>query len=76
MLTFETDGKGVLEVTFDEAGREELLRIIGAIGPDDHDHMATPAWGGWGLSEDFPNPHLIPIHQVALRWRANDAAGT
>lgn len=71
MLTFETDAQGVLEVTFDAAGRDELLAIIQRVRPGDHAHVATPAWGGDALTEDFPNADLAPIHQVTLQWIAN-----
>lgn len=68
MLTFEYDEPGSLEVTFDAAGRDDLLRMIQHLVPGDHEHLSTPSWGGHQLTEAFPNPDLTPIHQATFAW--------
>lgn len=45
MLTFEVDGGDAVEVNFDAAGRDELLRILTRLVPGDHEHLLTPSWG-------------------------------
>lgn len=75
MLTFETDADGVLEVNFDAAGRDELVAIIQRVRPGDHEHVATPAWGGDSLTETFLNPDLTPIHQITFQWIDSDRSG-
>lgn len=68
MLTFEVDGGDAVEVNFDAAGRDELLRILTRLVPGDHEHLLTPSWGGGPLTEDFPNPDLSPVHKVTFQW--------
>lgn len=77
-LTFEVDPDGALEVTFDEAGRQQLLSLLERMPPGEHDHLWTPSWGGdqvpelLSLSEEFSNPELTPIHKVSLRFEQPD----
>lgn len=73
MLTFEYEPDGVLEITADAAGLQELQAILSRLQADDHEHLMTEAWGGYGLTEDFPNPDLVPIHQVTINL-VGDAA--
>jgi hypothetical protein len=69
MLTFEIDPDGVVEVNFDSVGRDELLAIINSVEyPGDHTHAMAPSWGGDDLTEEFPNPSLIPAHSVTFQW--------
>jgi hypothetical protein len=68
MLTFEVDGGDVIEVNFDAAGRDDLLRVLTKLVPGDHDHLMTPSWGGDTLTEDFPNPDLSSVHKVTFQW--------
>lgn len=72
MLTFEYEADGVLEITADEVGLRELQAILGRLEADDHAHLMTEAWGGHGLTDDFPNPDLVPIHRVTIS-RVGDA---
>jgi hypothetical protein len=58
LLTVETDGSGSVEVHVDEAGLDLLLdRLVKLRRHEkpDHDHLATPAWAGWELSERTQN---------------------
>ena len=68
MLTFEYEPDSVLEVTFDADGLRELLDMLGKLTAGDHEHLFTEPWGGYQLSEDFPNPDLIPVHKVTLNF--------
>lgn len=67
MLTFEFDPAGSLEVTCDEAGRIQLVSVLQRLVVGDHEHLSTPGWGGYTLTESFPNPDLVPIHQVTIQ---------
>ena len=67
MLTFETDSDGSLEVSFDDEGFMDLLGIINRARREDHEHAATPSWGGDELTEEF-HPEWKPIHQVTFRY--------
>jgi hypothetical protein len=66
MLTFEYEPDNVLEVTLDAEGLQDLLLALSRLRPGDHEHLFTPAWGAYPLTEDFPNPDLTPIHKVTL----------
>jgi hypothetical protein len=67
MLTFECDPQGALEITVDADGLAEFLSILGRLEPGDHDHLSTPSWGAYPLTEEFPNDWPIPVHQVTIR---------
>lgn len=67
MLTIEYDPENVLEVSLDASGRDELVRVLTALQAGDHEHLFTPAWGGFPLTEDFQHPDLVPIHQVTIQ---------
>jgi hypothetical protein len=67
MLTFEFDPDGILEVTCDEAGRVQLVSVLQRLVVGDHEHLSTPDWGGDTLTDTFPNPDLVPIHQVTFQ---------
>lgn len=73
MLMFEYEPDAVLEITADVVGLQELQAILSRLEADDHEHLMTEAWGGHGLTEDFPNPNLVPIHQVTID-RVGDVA--
>ena len=73
MLTFECDPQGAVEITVDADGLAELISILDRLEPGDHDHLSTSSWGGYPLTEEFPNGWPIPVHQVTVRHV--DAAG-
>lgn len=81
MLTFEVDPAGEVEVNFDAAGREQLLFVLQRIALGDHDHLFTPSWGGdqmpehVTLSEQFPNPDLVPVHKVTFQFIQRSKTG-
>lgn len=66
LLTFEYDD-GALEVNLDEQGRRALLAVLERLTPGDHQHLATPEWGGTELTEAFADSDLSPIHQVTIQ---------
>lgn len=68
MLTIEYDAPGVLEVTVDAQGVEELMHILRKIEPGDHEHLLTASWGGYPLTEEFPHLGLEPIHKVTIEY--------
>lgn len=69
LLTFEYDD-GALEVNLDEEGRRTLLLVLERLTPGDHQHLATPEWGGSELTGGFANPDLSPIH-LSPHWAAS-----
>jgi len=66
MLTFEYGPNGVVEIAVDQDGIDDLIRVLRRLPPGDHEHLMTPSWGGYPLTEEFPNPDLTPIHQVNI----------
>jgi hypothetical protein len=54
-------------LNLDEAGRRNLMEILARLSPGDRDHLMTEAWGGYELTEEFPNPDLIPIHKLTIQ---------
>ena len=73
MLTFEYDADSILEITFDADGLKDLMDILSKLQQGDHDHLSTHSWGGYPLTEDFPNPDLTPIHQVTVQYVGDEA---
>ncbi len=67
MLTFEFDAEGSLEITCDDAGRNQLVTLLQRLAVGDHEHLSTPKWGGHMLTDVFPNPDLVAIHQVTIQ---------
>jgi len=72
MLTFEYEPDNVLEVTLDAEGLADLLLALSRLKPGDHEHLFTPAWGAYPLTEDFPNRDLVPIHKVTVSFVAEE----
>lgn len=72
MLTFEYEPDHMLEVTLDAEGMEDLLLALSRLTPGDHDHLFTPDWGTHPLTNDFPNPDLVPIHKVTISFVGDD----
>jgi len=74
MLTIQYEPDGVVEVTVDRAGLEELMGVLRRLSPGDHEHLLTSSWGGYPLTEEFPRPTLIPVHKLTISW--DDWSGT
>lgn len=68
MLTVEYEPDNVVEINLDREGLQELLAILHRLTPGDHEHLMTPSWGGYPLSEEFPNGDLVPVHKVTIQW--------
>ena len=68
MLSFEYDAKnGTLEIFFDEEGKSLLLTSIEkVVRPGDHDHLMTPSWSGYELSEEVHHEKNTLINMVTL----------
>jgi len=67
MLTVEYQPDNVIEIMLDDEGMTILMERLASLVPGDHVHLFTPAWGGEELTEDFPRPELIPVHQVTIQ---------
>ena len=66
MLTIQYEADNVLEIFCDDEGRDRLVEVLGRLSVGDHDHLMTPAWGGYEISEEFPVAGLTPIHKVTI----------
>lgn len=68
MLSFEYNAKdGTLEIFFDAEGKAQLLTSIERIAkPGDHEHLMTPAWSGYELSEEVHREANTLINMVTL----------
>lgn len=71
MLTVEYNIKGFVEVYMDDEGRDllvnKLLRLKAEKGRGDHNHLMTPSWSGYELSEDKQGEDNTLINQLNIR---------
>lgn len=44
------------------------MYILRRLGPGDHEHLSTAFWGGYPLTEEFPNLGREPIHPEAIQY--------
>ncbi len=70
LLTVEYDAsKGVVEIHVDEEGADFLIgRLSKRKQFGGHDHLKTPSWGGWELTEDRQGLDNDPIHHLSIRY--------
>lgn len=68
MLTFEYGPDNCVEITVDDRGAKDLVSILERLTPGDHEHLLTEAWGGFPLTENFPNSDFVPVHKVTIHW--------
>ncbi len=66
MLTFAYEPDGVLEIRMDQAGREDLLRVLTGLDVGDHEVLSTPEWGGYHLAVPEHDIGLLAIQQVTI----------
>ena len=53
LLTVEYNEKGVVEIHCDQEGLESLLTKLGLLKErGGHEHLKTPAWAGYELTEE------------------------
>jgi Immunity protein 32 len=72
ILTVElNDDQEAVEVTFDSEGLALLLERLTRLGQRDapnHDHLKTPAWAGYELSEELQGgPRNRLVHHLRLQ---------
>lgn len=79
LLTIEYSGDGVGEIHFDEEGGELLMDRLSKLlrhKEPEHDHLMTPAWSGWELTEQKKNREADLVHMLNLRfWPAAQQGG-
>jgi len=75
LLSFElSDNKDQLLIHGDEAGLRLLISTLDKLvnhtqdGHFDHDHLMTPAWGGWELSPENKGGTVIN-HVKVYCWK-------
>ena len=68
MLTFEyNENDATLEVFFDAQGRRQLISVLERIqAPGDHEHLMTPSWSGYELSEKVHSKDNKYLNMVTL----------
>lgn len=68
MLRFEYNIQDTsVEIFMDAEGRDLLISRLQKLRvPGDHDHLMTPSWSGWELSEDGQRSGNDLINQVNL----------
>jgi hypothetical protein len=55
LLTVEYDGEGIVELHLDEEGLDLLVDRLMKLrrhNEPEHDHLMTPSWAGWELTEE------------------------
>jgi hypothetical protein len=57
----------VVELNLDDVGRRTLIEILARLEPGDHEHLFSESWGGHGLTEEFPNRDLTPVHKLTIQ---------
>lgn len=73
MLSFEFDRTGEkLEIHADDAGLEYLIQQLSNLrhaAGQDHVHLMTEDWGGFGLSNQNQNRSSVLINHVKIfKW--------
>ena len=70
MLTFEVnDERNTVEVHADAAGLETLRKEIDdLLAGDDHTHLMTKSWGGYGLTQERQGPGHLIHHVKIYHW--------
>ena len=70
MLTFTVnDERNTVEVHADVAGLTALREEIdGLLAGDDHTHLMTASWGGFGLTEERQGAGHLIHHVKIYRW--------
>ena len=78
LLSFEMDQKaGCLMIHGDAAGLQKLgdilARLINATKPDhfNHEHLKTPAWAGYELSEENKGGEVLN-HVKVYCWKGTE----
>ena len=68
MLTFELNKDGdQLEIHVDSAGMDRLIAALQRVAATkNHEHMATPSWGGTELSEELQSQGSALINSVSI----------
>lgn len=71
MLVFERDPEsGEIQIHVDEEGLSLLTRSLERLRGDksDHDHLRTPSWAGWELSEEVQGKGHEIVHHVSIHF--------
>lgn len=73
LLTVEYNPKGIVDIYMDEEGRNLLINSLNKlrdqIGKGDHDHLMTPSWAGYELTEEKQSSDSELIHQLNIVLR-------
>lgn len=57
----------VVDITLDDEGIDDLIRRLTRLrGKRDHEHLMTPSWGGYELSETRNTAESVLVHQVNI----------
>jgi hypothetical protein len=62
-----TPDHDVVEVHCDREGLDLLIRSLERLRDGGHDHLMTPAWAGWELTETKHGPSNELINHLMIR---------
>lgn len=75
LLTIECRGEDTIEIYGDEEGLAYLIQRLEVVKQHGgHEHLMTPAWGGWELSEQRQGADSVLINQLVLVKKATQAS--
>ncbi len=67
LLTVEYDNKGAVEIYFDREGLAFLIEKLSRLREHGgHDHLMTPSWAGYELTEEKQNPENDLINHLCI----------
>ena len=70
LLTVEHNRNGVVEIHLDREGLDLLIdRLMKLRQNGGHDHLMTPSWSGWELTEDKQGTENDLINHLHIRLR-------
>ncbi len=69
LLTVEYDGESVVELHLDEEGLDLLVDRLMKLrkhNEPEHDHLMTPSWAGWELTEEKQDAENELINHLTI----------
>ncbi len=70
LLTVENDKQGKIEIHLDAEGLELLVERLNKLkrhtASGEHDHLMTPSWADWELTEEKQGPNNELINHLCL----------
>jgi len=68
LLTVEYNKDGAVEIHLDKEGLDFLIERLDKLRKHGgHDHLKTPSWAGWELTEEKQGTENELIHHLCIR---------